>query len=64
MSVKMEILEREGEPPLPPVNYRFGHKKPQIGVRVEDKWKRDDWIAIPNLLKEGEDNNGQSDYKH
>lgn len=64
MSVKMEILEREGEPPLPPVNYRFGNKKPQIGVRVEDKWKRDDWIAIPNLLKEGEDNNGQSDYKH
>ncbi|WP_461611892.1 formate dehydrogenase subunit alpha [Cytobacillus kochii] len=64
MSVKMDILERDGEPPLPSVNYRFGNKQPQIGVKVEEKWKRDDWVPIPKLLKGGEYDNGQSDHKH
>ncbi|WP_433958399.1 formate dehydrogenase subunit alpha [Cytobacillus horneckiae] len=64
MSVKMDILEREGEPPLPSVNYRFGNKQPQIGVKVEEKWKRDDWIPIPKLLEGGEYDNGQSDHQH
>lgn len=64
MGVSMEILEREGEPPLPRVNYRFGNKQPQLGVRVEDKWNRDDWISIPDLFETGGQADGQSDFKH
>ncbi|MED1783792.1 formate dehydrogenase subunit alpha [Brevibacillus fortis] len=64
MGVKMDILEREGEPPLPRVNYRFGNRQPQFGVRVEEKWKRDDWISIPDLLGTGGQADGQSDFKH
>lgn len=64
MSVNMEILESEGVPPLPPVNYRFGNRQPQISVRVEEKWKRDDWISIPKLLQKGEGNDGQSNHQH
>ncbi|MFS0553745.1 formate dehydrogenase subunit alpha [Brevibacillus sp. 179-C9.3 HS] len=64
MGVKMDILEQEGEPPLPRVNYRFGNRQPQFGVRVEDKWKREDWISIPDLLGTGGQADGQSDFKH
>ncbi|MDR7316466.1 formate dehydrogenase subunit alpha [Brevibacillus nitrificans] len=64
MGVKMDILEREGEPPLPRVNYRFGNRQPQIGVKVEEKWQRDDWISIPDLLGTGGEADGQSDFKH
>lgn len=64
MGVKMDILEHEGEPPLPRVNYRFGNRQPQFGVKVEEKWKRDDWISIPDLLETGGQADGQSDFKH
>ncbi|MFD6442940.1 hypothetical protein ACFWDG_24940, partial [Peribacillus sp. NPDC060186] len=60
MSVKMEVLEKTGESPLPKVNYRFGNRMPQISVRVEEKWKRNDFTQIPELLEKGGDEFGES----
>jgi formate dehydrogenase major subunit len=59
MSVKMEILEEKGESPLPKVNYRFGNRMPQISVRVEEKWKRDDFTPITELFQVGGDEFGE-----
>jgi formate dehydrogenase major subunit len=42
-SVRMVVLGEVGESPLPKVNSRFGHPKPQVGVEVERKWKRIDY---------------------
>jgi formate dehydrogenase major subunit len=61
MSVKMEILEEKGEPPLPHVNHRFGNRVPQISVRVEEKWKRSDFVPIEDLYEVRGDEFGQSD---
>lgn len=51
LGVKMEVLEARGESPLPKHNHRFATRNPQISIRVEDKWKRDDFVPIPDLLK-------------
>ncbi|WP_251550740.1 formate dehydrogenase subunit alpha [Neobacillus muris] len=58
--VKMEVLEVKGEPPLPKVNYRFGNRIPQISVRVEDKWKREDFTPIPKLFESGGNEYGET----
>jgi formate dehydrogenase major subunit len=42
-SVRMVVLGEVGDSPLPKVNSRFGHPKPQLGVEVERKWKRIDY---------------------
>ncbi|WP_442599786.1 formate dehydrogenase subunit alpha [Neobacillus sp. D3-1R] len=60
MGVKMEVLEVKGEPPLPRVNYRFGNRIPQISVKVEEKWNRDDFIPIPELFGLEGDEYGES----
>lgn len=59
MGVKMEILEDKGESPLPKENHRFGNRMPQISVRVEEKWKRDDYISIKDLFEIGGDEFGE-----
>ncbi len=55
MSVKMEVIEKEGEPPLPKHNHRFGNRIPQISVKVEEKWQRSDYRPISEIddVKEG-----------
>ncbi|WP_315906779.1 formate dehydrogenase subunit alpha [Priestia koreensis] len=53
MGVKMEIISETGTPPLPKVNHRFGNRVPQISVRVEEKWKREDFTPIEKMIKEG-----------
>jgi formate dehydrogenase major subunit len=63
MSVNMEVLEATGEPPIPRNNHRFGNRVPQIGVRVEDKWKRSDYIPIPEII-DGGNHSGQIDHQH
>ncbi|WP_425435909.1 formate dehydrogenase subunit alpha [Oceanobacillus senegalensis] len=50
-SVRMEVLEKSGESPLPKHNHRFGHPQPQLGVEVERKWRRDDFTPIPKVLR-------------
>ena len=42
-SVRMKVLEEQGENPLPRTNSRWGHPTPQRGVEVERKWKRADY---------------------
>ena len=45
VSVHMTVLPEKGSNPLPPENFRHGHRTPQIGVEVERKWKRTDYTA-------------------
>ncbi|MGF9710676.1 formate dehydrogenase subunit alpha [Paenibacillus naphthalenovorans] len=63
MGVKMEVLEPKGKRPLPPVNHRFGHRVPQLGVKIEEKWKRSDYTPIPEII-DGGDSRGEGDYQH
>jgi len=46
LAVKLRVIG-QGEPPLPPTNFRFGHPTPQRGVEVERKWRRADY-AMPH----------------
>lgn len=64
MDVKLEVLEADGEPPLPRINHRFGNRVPQISVRVEEKWGREDFTPITELLGEGGDQYGQGHQAH
>lgn len=51
LMVKLEVLQEEGEDPLPPVNHRFGNPQPQKGVEVERKWARSDYVFPGDLVK-------------
>lgn len=41
---KMKVLETDGKDPIPHNNHRRGNRQPQIGVQVEKKWKRKDYV--------------------
>lgn len=43
VSVEMTALAEKRPNPLPPGNFRHGHRTPQTGVEVERKWKRADY---------------------
>ncbi len=46
-TVKMEKLEgSKGRDPLPKRNFRWRTPRPQKGVLVEEKWKRNDYVPI------------------
>ncbi len=49
--VKLEILREEGSNPLPRINHRYGNPQPQIGVNVQKKWARKDYIFPGELVK-------------
>jgi formate dehydrogenase major subunit len=34
--------------PLPPTHHRYGSPTPQVGVRVEEKWAREDYVEPPD----------------
>ncbi|UTR12585.1 formate dehydrogenase subunit alpha [Evansella sp. LMS18] len=53
ISAKLEILRASGESPLPGTNHRNGNPQPQIGVRVEEKWQREDYVFPGNLVRHG-----------
>ena len=40
-------------PPLPRRHHRYGHPTPQVGVRVEEKWARQDYRRPPEEDVEG-----------
>ncbi|MEH7416917.1 formate dehydrogenase subunit alpha [Neobacillus drentensis] len=52
--VKMEILQEEGINPLPRINFRYGNPQPQLGVQVQKKWARGDYVFPGDLVKERE----------
>jgi formate dehydrogenase major subunit len=64
MGVKMEVIEKEGESPLPRANHRYGNRVPQIGVKVEEKWNRPDFTTIPEMINNGGAEYGESNYPH
>lgn len=51
VQAKMEVLKAKGENPLPSINHRNGNPQPQIGVQVQKKWAREDYIFPGDLLK-------------
>ncbi|PLS18247.1 formate dehydrogenase subunit alpha [Bacillus sp. M6-12] len=59
MGVKMEVIEAEGESPLPDHNHRYGNRIPQISVKVEEKWNRADFTPIEELYQIRGDEYGQ-----
>ena len=63
MDIRMDVLEKSGERPLPKHNHRFGNRTPQIGVRTEEKWKRADYLPIPQAIEGGQDH-GHENHTH
>ncbi|PLR86844.1 formate dehydrogenase subunit alpha [Bacillus canaveralius] len=51
VQAKLEILKEEGINPLPKINHRYGNPQPQIGVQVQKKWARSDYIFPGDLVK-------------
>lgn len=51
VAVKMEVITKEGKSPLPSHNHRRGNRQPQIGVQVQKKWDREDYIFPGNEVK-------------
>ncbi len=51
---KLEILREEGINPLPKINHRFGNPQPQMGVNVQKKWVRKDYIFPGDMVKKKE----------
>lgn len=47
IAAKMEVLEVDGESPLPRENFRFWKPTPIEGVRTELKWQRPDYVQPP-----------------
>lgn len=48
---KLEILKEEGINPLPKMNHRYGNPQPQIGVNIQKKWARKDYIFPGDMVK-------------
>ncbi|WP_193092138.1 formate dehydrogenase subunit alpha [Halomonas colorata] len=46
-AVKLEVLDKRSESPLPSTNYRFGKRTPNEGVAVEVKWANEDYTLPP-----------------
>ncbi|MEV5035764.1 formate dehydrogenase subunit alpha [Peribacillus frigoritolerans] len=51
VQAKMEVLRVKGDNPLPSINHRNGNPQPQMGVQVQKKWAREDYIFPGDLLK-------------
>jgi formate dehydrogenase major subunit len=58
MNVNMEIVEQKGEIPLPRVNHRFAERNPQIGVKVEEKWQRNDFVPVEAIVRKETEQHG------
>lgn len=55
---KMEILKYEGVSPLREINHRNGNPQPQIGVQVQKKWARTDYIFPGDAVRKGRKQHG------
>jgi formate dehydrogenase major subunit len=52
LAASLEVLEPSGPTPLPRRNFRYGRRTPQLGVRVEEKWRRADYRLPPDRRPE------------
>lgn len=57
---KMNVIDVEGEDPLPSNNHRRGNRQPQVGVHVEKKWARDDYTFPGERVRA----HGESNIQH
>lgn len=51
IAVRMEVMKKKGKSPLPGHNHRRGNRQPQIGVQVQRKWEREDYIFPGSQVK-------------
>lgn len=58
VKAKMEILSSDGISPLPKNNFRFGNPQPQIGVQVQKKWARKDYVFPGDLVRKEKEYHG------
>jgi formate dehydrogenase major subunit len=47
--VRMEVLELNGENPLPKYNPRYATRTPQMGLEIYRKWERGDYTPIADV---------------
>lgn len=47
IAVRMEVLEKHGEPVLPKTNFRYAERNPVPGVGTQRKWAREDYKLPP-----------------
>ncbi len=52
VKANMTVLEEDGKSPIPRNNHRFGHRNPQVSVKVEEKWMRDDYFFPGEAVKQ------------
>ncbi|RXK17507.1 formate dehydrogenase subunit alpha [Macrococcus sp. DPC7161] len=48
---KLIILDKSKKSPLPENNFRFGNRVPQMGVNVQGKWNREDYVFPGDIVK-------------
>lgn len=48
---KLIILDKGTKSPLPENNFRFGNRTPQMGVNVQGKWNRKDYVYPGDIVK-------------
>ncbi|MCE4957393.1 formate dehydrogenase subunit alpha [Macrococcoides caseolyticum] len=48
---KLIILDKGTKSPLPESNFRFGNRTPQMGVNVQGKWNRADYVYPGDIVK-------------
>ncbi|MDA8386594.1 MAG: formate dehydrogenase subunit alpha [Actinomycetota bacterium] len=53
LAVRLEVLEVDGASPLPRRNFRYGSRNPQLGIKIESKWDRPDYVQPPEKRKQG-----------
>lgn len=46
MKVRLQLLELDGDNPLPKTSPRFKQRHPQNGVEVQRKWSRPDYVSL------------------
>ncbi|MEH7119886.1 formate dehydrogenase subunit alpha [Neobacillus vireti] len=49
VKVRMEVLEMDGENPLPRYNPRNATRTPQMGLEIYRKWERGDYIPLASV---------------
>lgn len=60
VKAKMEVLKDKGSSPLPKINHRYGNPQPQVGVQVERKWARKDYLFPGDMVKKEANRFGKS----
>ncbi len=54
IAVKLEVLEVDGQSPLPAHNFRFFKSTPDDGVHPQQKWQRPDYATPPQSMSHPE----------